>query len=54
MCSNDDRPSSPGAAWRNLMQPMPLAEKLKLIKRNATIRIQTKQPCCGHPGEPGC
>jgi hypothetical protein len=52
MCSNAT--SSPSAALANLRQPMPLGRKLRLIRRNAWIRISMLQPCCGHPGEPGC
>ena len=54
MCGNEDKPPSPGTAWRNLAQPMPLAEKLRMLRRNVGIRITMKQQCCGHPGEPGC
>ena len=46
--------SSPSAALRNLMQPMPLGEKLRLAFRNTGIKIKTHSTCCGHPGEPGC
>ena len=53
MCS--DRPSpTPSAFIRNLKQPMPTAEKLRLLARNAWIKISRAQQCCGHPGEPGC
>lgn len=45
---------SPGAAWRNLTQPMPLRRKVRLVVRNVRIRVKMRQPCCGHPGEPGC
>jgi len=55
MCGeHTDHRSSPDAAWRNLRQPMPLAEKLRLLARNTTIKITRVQQCCGHPGEPGC
>lgn len=53
MCGTEETPS-PGAAWRNLRQPMPLGQKLRLLFRNLTIRFRKRQPCCGHPGEPGC
>jgi hypothetical protein len=52
MCSNT-QPSA-ATAWQNLKKPMPLAKKLRLIERNAWIRISTPSTCCGHPGEPGC
>ena len=45
---------SPEASWRNLKQPMPLGRKIRLVVRNTSIKIKTRQPCCGHPGEPGC
>ena len=45
---------SPDAFIRNLKQPMPLAEKLRLVARNTKIKIVTREGCCRHPGEPGC
>ena len=45
---------SPAASWRNLKMPMPLGRKIRLVVRNTSIKIKTRQPCCGHPGEPGC
>jgi len=49
-------PTGPSAAasWRNLKVPMPLGRKIRLVVRNTSIKIKTHQPCCGHPGEPGC
>lgn len=38
----------------NLDQPMPLHEKLGKLTRNLWRRVVLRQPCCGHPGEPGC
>jgi hypothetical protein len=38
----------------NLDQPMPLGEKLSKLVRNLWRRVALGQPCCGHPGEPGC
>ena len=58
MCSdsNGAEPThgSPGTAWRNLSQPMPLGRKIRLVVRNEKIRFKTRSLCCGHPGEPGC
>ena len=54
MCSNSDGQPTPDAFIRNLKQPMPLAEKLRLVARNTAIKFRRKQSCCGHPGEPGC
>ena len=54
MCSNEHDPPVPRAFIRNLRQPMPLGEKLRLAAHNTAIKIKTRQPCCGHPGEPGC
>ncbi len=50
------RPSgpSPDAFARNLRAPMPLRRKVRLVMRNVTIKLRTRQGCCGHPGEPGC
>ena len=48
-----DRPR-PSASLRNLMVPMPLGRKIRLVVRNTAIKIKTRQTCCGHPGEPGC
>ena len=45
---------SPDAFTRNLRAPMPLGRKVRLVMRNITIKIKTRQGCCGHPGEPGC
>ena len=45
---------SPGAFWDNLRQPMPLGRKVRLFARNTWRKIRGLQPCCGHPGEPGC
>ena len=40
------------AFWDNLRQPMPLGRKLRrLIAKRLRF---PPQPCCGHPGEPGC
>lgn len=38
----------------NLDVPMPFWTKVRLVVRNASLRIVKKQNCCGHPGEPGC
>jgi hypothetical protein len=51
---NQDPQPSPSKAWANLRQPMPLGRKWRLFYRNLWIRIQTRQDCCGHPGQPGC
>jgi hypothetical protein len=40
------------AFWTNLRQPMPFGRKLRLLLRNR-FHIPP-QPCCGHPGQPGC
>lgn len=54
MCGQNTDQPSPTAFASNLRQEMPLAEKLRLILRNSTIKITRLQSCCGHPGEPGC
>lgn len=33
---------------------MPLGVKLLKLVRNLWRRVILLQPCCGHPGEPGC
>ncbi len=38
----------------NLSAPMPRHRKVWLITRNLSLRLVRRQPCCGHPGEPGC
>ena len=53
MCSDPARPDT-GAFVRNMRQPMPLGEKLRLLLRNTKIKAVTRKQCCGHPGEPGC
>jgi hypothetical protein len=52
MCSNTA--PSQAAFLVNLRKPMPLAQKLHLLRRNTWIKISMHQTCCGHPGEPGC
>jgi len=47
-----DRRRSGSAFLANLLQPMPLGRRLRLLIRNR-IRFPPT-PCCGHPGEPGC
>jgi hypothetical protein len=49
MCSSSKNP-----ALENLLRPMPLGQKLHLLRRNVWIKISLRQTCCGHPGEPGC
>ena len=44
----------PSAFVRNLKAPMSLGRKVQLVVRNTSIKIKTRQNCCGHPGEPGC
>jgi hypothetical protein len=44
----------PSAFLDNLKKPMPAGKKLKVISRNYWRRFVLLQPCCGHPGEPGC
>ncbi len=42
-------------AWLdNLRRPMPLSRKLRLLGSNQWSKLRNRQPCCGHPGEPGC
>ncbi|HSK48496.1 MAG TPA: hypothetical protein VLA05_10940 [Coriobacteriia bacterium] len=56
MCS-ENRRETPEArpVWqRNLMTPMPLAEKLRLVRKNAWIKLSAPSRCCGNYGEPGC
>lgn len=43
-----------GAFFANFKQPMPLRRKLRLAARNTWTKFRHAQPCCGHPGEPGC
>jgi hypothetical protein len=50
----DSQRPSPGQAWRNFTQPMPLDRKMRLVYRNILIRFRHRQDCCGHPGQPGC
>jgi len=57
MCSDEKSRGSgpnPRAGLRNLLQPMPLGRKVKLLVRNGAIKFKTRSVCCGHPGEPGC
>jgi len=57
MCSDEKRRGSepsPRAGLRNLLQPMPLGRKVRLLVRNGAIKFKTRSVCCGHPGEPGC
>ena len=52
MCSNDRK--TPVPFIENLKTEMPLGRKLALLRRNVWIKVSMHQPCCGHPGEPGC
>lgn len=38
----------------NLSGPLPLKDKISLLLRNNAVKMKNQQPCCGHPGEPGC
>jgi len=52
--SRRNRPSLRGffTNWRE--SDLPVHRKLALTFRNWWIRIQKRQNCCGHLGEPGC
>ncbi len=52
MCA-DKRPNMRDIL-KNLRQPMPLGEKLRLFAGNMKARLAKRQACCGHPGQPGC
>ena len=56
MCSNQEPElhPNPRSLMSNLRQPMPLGRKVRFVVRNMKIKVQTRQNCCGHPGEPGC
>jgi hypothetical protein len=57
MCSEpkgDRSGIGPSAYVRNVLQPMPIGRKVRLVVRNGAIKIKTRSACCGHPGEPGC
>ena len=51
---DNDRQPSPRTGWRNMLQPMPLSEKLRLFYRNNAIKLRKRQTCCGNFGQPGC
>ena len=38
--------------WRS--SSLPFIQKLKIAGGNTWIKIRNRQPCCDHPGEPGC
>jgi hypothetical protein len=40
--------------WANLAQPGPWGWKFRRFVANTSLKIARRQPCCGHPGEPGC
>jgi hypothetical protein len=40
--------------FTNWQQDLPLRTKLRLATRNTWYKVSHLQPCCGHPGEPGC
>lgn len=42
------------ATLANLLQPMPLRRKLRLVAKNLWIRVRRQSNCCGNYGEPGC
>ena len=40
---------------KNLLRgEWPLTRRLAVAARNYARRVQLRQACCGHPGEPGC
>lgn len=42
-------------AWQNYREyDASWATKLRMAAANQLMKIRTGQPCCGHPGEPGC
>ena len=47
-------PRPPFNFWANLRQPMPRRQKWRLFYRNLWIRVEKRQDCCGHFGQPGC
>jgi len=51
---SDDRRPVPSEALANLLQPMPLGLKLRLVVRNTWHKLRHRSSCCGHDGEPGC
>jgi len=53
MC-NEHRHGTMSESLENLLQPMPLKQKLRLFFRNNWIKIRTRSTCCGNHGEPGC
>ncbi len=52
--SRHTRPPVPSEGLANLLQPMPLGLKLRLLARNTWLKIRNRSSCCGHDGEPGC
>jgi hypothetical protein len=45
---------TPSGFWKNMQQPMPLGEKLRLMVSNLWLRARKGDVCCGHAGQPGC
>ena len=38
----------------NLLEPVPLPSKLKLILKNSVLKCRNVALCCGQIGQPGC
>jgi hypothetical protein len=53
MCEPEERPNL-RTSVNNILQPMPLPTKLKLLLLNNLLKVRTLSSCCGHSGQPGC
>ena len=42
------------AFFSNLLAPMALRRKLRLVRGNNLTKIRRLRGCCGNYGEPGC
>jgi hypothetical protein len=49
-----DRHPSPIAFIENLLKPMRLYRKVKLVVTNNATKVKTFHNCCGNLGQPGC
>ena len=54
MCSGKNEPTADAFArnWRE--SDLPFFRRLWAVVRNTGRKVVRLQPCCGHPGEPGC
>ena len=49
-----DKPKLKYGFFANLRGPLSLAQKLRMVAGNTTIKVRKMQGCCGNYSQPGC